>query len=266
MRKVSISLAPFDYANIKQMPSPEDFANDVFECYQAGASVAHFHVVDQEARPTSDTTWFQQSIGAIREKCDIIIQGSTGGVGVSWEARSAALDVPGVEMASLNMGSCNIGNLAYINTPEEIRQWAKQMKQNRIIPDMAIFEPGMFSMLKQLQHENLIDPPYVIGLPMGFPNAVPAAPENLVHMVNQLPENAVWSIISHHASDYQMLAAAIACGGNIRVGFEDSAHLTSTRQANSNAELVAQARDLIHLLGQEAATADETRKMYGITG
>ncbi len=264
MHKVIISVAPIDYADVKSIPPAEELAADICNCCAAGASIVHLHVFDRQGKPTVDTAYFEEIITKVREGCDIIIQGSTGGVGLSLDERSVALEVKGVEMSSLNMGSCNVGDEAYINTPLDIEYWAEKMKKNRIVPDMAVFEPGMFVMVDRVIRKGLIPEPYVFGIPLGFPTALPATPENLIFMVNKLPRNSLWSLIHHHSEDFRLHAAAVAMGGNIRVGFEDSAHLAKNEKASCNADMVAKARDLVQMVGLNVAIPAEAREMIGI--
>src|SRR3954468_14501906 len=100
VRPVVLTLAPVDYTDLRRFPSGEALADDICAGHAAGASVVHFHVTDAKGQATSDTSFFDGVVRRVREKCDIIIQGSTGGVGVPWEVRIAALAARGLEMAS----------------------------------------------------------------------------------------------------------------------------------------------------------------------
>jgi 3-keto-5-aminohexanoate cleavage enzyme len=104
----------------------------------------------------------------------------------------------------------------------------------------------------------------VTSICLGFPGALPATVDNLVFMISKLPSRAAWTLVHHGAHDVALLAAAIAAGGNIRVGFEDSNDLGGGRRATSNAELVRKAHDLVTLLDRRVATTAETRERYGI--
>ena len=261
---VVIVVAPVDYQDPSRFPAAEQLAEDIVQCCAAGASVVHFHVTDDQGRPTLDTAFFEGIAGRVREQCDIIIQGSTGGVGATVEERSAALQVPTVEMASLNMGSCNLFGRAYVNAPEEVRAWAERMRDRGIVPDQCFFEPGFFTMRDWLAARGLATEPCVASLCLGFPNALPATVENLVFMKSKLPAGAAWTLVHHGARHFSLLAAAIACGGNIRVGFEDSPWLAPDQKAVCNRQLVEKARDLIQQLGYQVATPEAARQRFGL--
>jgi 3-keto-5-aminohexanoate cleavage enzyme len=222
--------------------------------------VVHFHVTDAAGRATSNTTFFDGVVQSVRDRCDIIIEGSTGGVGVPWEVRSAAMSAVGLEMASLNMGSCNLFGQAYVNTPDDIATLGARMHESGVVPDMCFFEPGFFTSLEKLPARSRP----VCSICLGFPGTLPATVENLAFMTSKLPPRAEWTLVHHGAPDPALLIAAIAAGGNIRVGFEDSRALGGGAVARNNAQLVANARLLVEQLGRRVATADEVRQRYGI--
>lgn len=269
MTKVAITVAPLAqtyYDDVDSFPTPERLAQEIYECWLAGASVVHLHVIDERGNATVDTSNFQKTVRMIRAKCDIIIQGSTGGVSdLTSDQRSVSVEVPQVEMGSLNMGSCNIGEQAYINTPCDVEFWAEKMRKNNVIPEMTFFEPGMMTLIHRLLGKGLIEQPFVANLALGFPGTLPATADNILYMVRQLPKNSVWTLTPHHAVDYSFHALSVVIGGNVRVGFEDSIYLAPDKKASNNVELVAKAREIIEQLGRSAANPAETRQMYGIT-
>jgi 3-keto-5-aminohexanoate cleavage enzyme len=200
----------------------------------------------------------------VRENCDIVIQGSTGGVGVPWEVRSAAMAADNLEMASLNMGSCNLFGRAYINTPEDIAALAAKMADVHVVPDMCFFEPGFFTALTALERKVAAPRRPVCSICLGFPGTLPATLENLAFMISKLPAKAEWTLVHHGSHDFALLAAAIAAGGNLRVGFEDSRDLGGGLVAARNVELVAKVRTLAEQLGRKIATPSQVRSRYGI--
>lgn len=268
MTKVAITVAPLAqtyYDDVDYFPTPERLAQEACECSQAGASVVHLHVIDEQGNATVDTSHFQKTVRMIRAKCDIIIQGSTGGISdLTRDERSVSVEVPEVEMGSLNMGSCNVGEQAYINTPGDVEYWAEKMQKHDVLPEMTFFEPGMMTLIERLLDKKIIKHPLVVNLALGFPGTLPATAENIMFMVRQLPKDTVWTLTLHHVADYSLHALSVALGGNVRVGFEDSMYLAPDEKASNNVELVAKARELTELLGREVASPAETRQMYGI--
>lgn len=269
MTKVAITVAPLAqtyYDDVDCFPTPELLAQEIYECCLAGASVVHLHVIDENGNATVDTSSFQETVRMIRAKCDIIIQGSTGGVSdLTRDERSVSVEVPEVEMGSLNMGSCNVGEQAYINTPGDVEFWAQKMLRNKVVPEMTFFEPGMMTMIERLLDKGAVGRPLVVNLALGFPGTLPATVDNIVFMARQLPKDAVWTLTPHHALDFSLHALSVVLGGNVRVGFEDSMYLGPDKKASNNVELVTKAHNLIEQLGRQVAIPAETRQMYGIT-
>jgi 3-keto-5-aminohexanoate cleavage enzyme len=262
---VTITVAPVNYGDLGRFPSAATLADDIIACADAGASVVHFHVTDANGNSTSDTTWFESVVARVQERCDIVVQASTGGVGVPWDIRMASLSARGIEMASLNMGSCNLFGRAYINTPDDIAKLAQRLEAAAVIPDMCFFEPGMFDAFERLLADNSAPKQNpVTSICLGFPGALPASVQNLVFMISKLPPGAAWTLVHHGSQDFALFAAAIAANGSIRVGFEDSDELGGGRRARSNAELVRKARELVQLLDRSIATAAETRVRYRV--
>jgi 3-keto-5-aminohexanoate cleavage enzyme len=262
---VIITLAPVDYTTSGNFPSADALVDDICASHAAGASVVHFHVTDDHGDATSDTSFFDSVVRRVHERCDIVIQGSTGGVGVPWEVRAAALQAHGLEMASLNMGSCNLFGRAYNNTPADIAELSQAMLRGGVVPDMCFFEPGFFTSLPLVGDPLSDGRKPVFSLCLGFPGALPATLENLAFMKSKLPERAEWTLVHHGAADFALLATAIAVGGNIRVGFEDSRALGGGAKAGRNVELVEKIRTLITQLGRTVATPTEVRMRYGVT-
>ena len=260
---IVITVAPIDYGDPASFPSLEELVRDLIACAAAGAAVVHFHVTDVAGRPTSDTAFFDEVVRRVHEQADIVIQGSTGGVGIPWEVRTASLQASGLEMASLNMGSCNLFGRAYINPPEDIVALAARLNDAGVVADMCFFEPGFFDAFSSLKRARSPGP--VCSICLGFPGALPATLENLAFMISKLPPGAEWTLVHHGSNDFALLAAAIAAGGNIRVGFEDSRALGGGLVAHRNAELVGKARALIEQLGRTVATPADVRRRYGIS-
>lgn len=264
MHKTTIALAPAKYSDFTRFQTAGKLADEICDCCDAGASLVHIHVTDHLGRPTEDTSYFQEVVERVRSRCDIIVEGSTGGVGVAERIRSIALEVPEVEMGSLNMGSCNLFGKVYENPPSEIERIAGLMREKGVVPDMCFFEPGFVEALATLREKQLVAAPFAASVCLGFPGALSATVDNLCFMVGKLPPEAVWTLVHHDFRDFSLLAAAIARGGNIRVGFEDSMNLAPRQQADCNRRLVEKARELILLLGREVATTAETRQRFGI--
>jgi 3-keto-5-aminohexanoate cleavage enzyme len=227
--------------------------------------MVHLHVRDSQGNQTEDLGAFSKTLDLIRKESDIIIQGSTGGVtGLSREERCVSLDDPRVEVASLNMGSANIGEGVYVNTLSDIRFWARRMKERSIVPELEIFEGGMLSNVPRLLEEGSLVPPFYFNFVLGFEGPLPAEPHNLFFLKSMLPEGKFWGIVHDGMTDFSLLAAAIGLGASVvRVGFEDSVYFAPGEAAKTNAELVERIVALIRCMGCEIAIPREAREFLG---
>ncbi len=270
MSRVIVAIAP---VGPPEMPHPEhnptaprQVAEEVIACAQAGASLAHLHVRDAAGRLTGDLSGLRSTLDTIRSATDIVIQGSTGGLStLSLDERCVALADPRVEVASLNMGSVNMYESAYVNTLPDIRYWAGRMRAVRVLPELEIFEAGMIHTVAMLAEEGVLTAPLVFGLALGFPGALPATPASLMLLRNLLPAGSAWGLAHHGMTDLSLLAAAIGLGASVaRVGYEDGWHYGPGRVARSNRELVEQLVRMIDAMGLEVATPAQARQMLGL--
>ncbi|HHV94848.1 MAG TPA: 3-keto-5-aminohexanoate cleavage protein [Firmicutes bacterium] len=266
MRPVAIYVAPVGAELIEGNPlTAREIAEETIACARAGASLVHLHVRDEQGKLVEDTSVFKQTVDMIRRESDIIIQGSTGGMSdLSAAQRCTALQVDGVEVATLNLGSTNFGEGVYINSPSDIRYWAREMKARGIKPELQIFEPGMIETALQLFQEGLLEDPLLFNFALGFPGAMPATVKGCLYLSELVPDGAHWSVLHHGMDDFSFLAAALAMGAfAIRVGFEDS-HSIGGYTAKSNVELVSRVARLVTDLGYRIMNPAETRRQLGL--
>jgi 3-keto-5-aminohexanoate cleavage enzyme len=274
IRKIVITVAPVCHVGKPVPPgcrnplSPEAIAEDVTQCAKAGAGMVHLHMRDATGEQTSNPDIFRKTLDLIASKSDIIIQGSTGGLSsLSLEERCICLDVPKVEVASLNMGSVNFGETVYINTLPDIRFWAGRMKEKRVLPEMEIFDLSMVESCIKLANEGILDRPmhYNFCLGGGNASALSATPQNLGCMISLMEQDSHWGLNHDQMLDFSMLACALTMGASVvRVGFEDSFYYAPGKLAETNAILVEKLVPLIRSLGLEPATPIEARAMMGI--
>ncbi len=249
--------------------SPEGIADEVVRAYNAGANIVHLHVWDAEGHPTTDLAAFTRTLDLIRARCDIIIEGSTGGVNtLTPRERSVALETD-IEMASLNPGSVNYDEGVYINSPADIAYWTRTMHQRHIKPDIAIFDVGMIATSLNLAERGWIAPPYLFTFVVGQVGALPASPKNLLFLSETVPPASLWCVAGHGEHDggkgcLQMSVLAMAMGGHARAGFEDNVYYTPGEVATSNAQLIARLVRIAREIGREVATPDEARAMLSL--
>ncbi len=267
--KLLITVAPcIPPAMAAQIPgldlSPEGIAREVVRAANAGANVAHLHVWDERGQPTMELGAFERTLRLIRAGCDIVIEGSTGGVSTLTAAERCVALQADIELASLNPGSVNYDSGVYVNSPADIAFWAQEMRRRRIKPDIAIFEAGMIANAVSLAEQGWIEPPMLFGFVLGQRGALPATPKNLLFLSETIPAGSLWGVVGHGGSDLRMAALALAMGGHVRAGFEDNPFYRPGELATSNAQLIERLVRLARELGREPATAVEARRMLGL--
>ena len=274
MRKIIVTVAPVCHVG-KPIPegcknplTPEEITEDVLNCYRAGACQVHLHTRDLKGNPTFELDVFSQTIHAIREHSDMIIQGSTGGLSdLSLADRCVSLNVPEVEIASLNMGSVNFGETVYINTMPDLRYWAKRQQEANVVPEMELFDLSHVECCTRLADEGVIRRPlhYNFCVGPGGSSNLSATGRNLALLCALTEPGTSWGINHDSMKDFSILACAIGMGANaVRVGFEDSFYYAEGKLARTNAELVERLVTLIRAMGCEPATPAEAREMLEI--
>ncbi len=244
----------------------EEIVREAKSAYDAGAALIHLHVRWDDGTPTQDKGRFQECIDAIRKECpDVIIQPSTGGaVGMTDLERLQSTEVtPTPEMATLDCGTCNFGgDEIFINTDNTINNFGDIMKERGIKPECEVFDKGMIDLALKAAKKGHIDHPmhfdFVLGVQMT------ATVRDLVFMVGSLPPGATWTATGIGRECWNIVAATIALGGHVRVGFEDNVYMSKGVLAKSNGEMVERVVQIAKLMNREIATPDEAREILGL--
>jgi 3-keto-5-aminohexanoate cleavage enzyme len=269
MNKLIITVAPTGNVPTRgtcpDLPvSPAEIAEDVYRCYNAGASVAHIHARDKDGKPTADSSAFKPIIDKIREKCNIIIQLSTGArAGKSAAERGACIELK-PEMASLSTGSSNFSRTVNYNPPELIKELAGRMFELGVKPEIEVFDISALEHAAYLADKGFINKPMHINLVFGVPGSMGGIPRNLFFLIESLPAGCTWSVTSVGKSHRQLSALAIILGGHVRTGLEDLLELEEGCPV-SNLQLVERVATLARTYGREPATAAEARLMLDLT-
>jgi 3-keto-5-aminohexanoate cleavage enzyme len=250
---------------------PGEIAASAYDCFNAGAAICHIHARDTSGENTSDIEVFMDIHGRIREKCNIIIQDSTGGgPNLTQEERIVCLKAE-PEMASLNMGtlmrvSGPYKGVPWSNMPEEIDYYVGEMKKRGIKPEMEIYSHAMLSEVRRLIAEDRVQKPYCVNIVLGmrYQGAEPATPETFMSIARQLPEGVMFNCTGVGSAQTTLGTMSMLLGGNVRVGLEDNIYYAKGQLAESNAQLVARMVRIARELGKEPATPDEAREYLGI--
>jgi len=244
----------------------EEIVREAKSAYDAGAALIHLHVRWDDGTPTQDKGRFQECVDAIRKVCpDVIIQPSTGGaVGMTDLERLQSTEItPTPEMATLDCGTCNFGgDEIFINTDNTINNFGDIMKERGIKPECEVFDKGMIDLALKAAKKGHIDYPmhfdFVLGVQMT------ATVRDLVYMATSVPAGSTWTATGIGKTCWDIVAATIALGGHVRVGFEDNVYMSKGVLAKSNGEMVERVVQMAKLMNREIATPDEARQILGL--
>jgi 3-keto-5-aminohexanoate cleavage enzyme len=252
--------------------APAEYAAEARRAVDEGASMIHIHARTPDGAPSYEVEDFRAITEAITAEVDVIVNYSTGAIGVPLEKRVAYLRALKPDVAALNMGSMNYAKysrarrefvfaMVFANPFEEIVALLEEMNQLGIKPEHECFDLGHVGSLEPLVHKGVLHPPLHVSCVMGVLGGAPPTPRNLVAMVDNVPAGSHWGLIGISRAQWTLVAAALALGGSVRVGLEDNFYLPGGEMARSNGDLVARARRMAEDAGRRVATVAEARAM-----
>ncbi|MCC9295619.1 3-keto-5-aminohexanoate cleavage protein [Clostridium sp. WLY-B-L2] len=246
--------------------TPQEIANEAYECWKAGAAIVHLHMIDEEGRGTMNKDKFAETVELIKSKCDVVINLTTSGdLNATDETRMAHLVELKPEMASYDAGTMNwMNNSVFYNTPAFLEKLGNCMKTNNVKPEVEIFDAGMIYNTLYYVKKGVLDVPTHYQLVLGAVGGTAATVENLVYLKNLLPKGSTWSAFGIGKQHLPILYATIALGGHVRVGLEDNIYYSYGKIAKSNVEFVERAVRVIKEANKEEATPAEAREILGI--
>jgi 3-keto-5-aminohexanoate cleavage enzyme len=274
-------------ANREQCPAipytPEEYASEARRIVDEGGVHIHIHARSPDGKPSYEIEDFVAIRDAIRAEVGdaVIINFSTGTVGVPVEKRIAYLEAGRPAVAALNMGSMNyakysrsrkdfVFKFVFQNPFDEIIELLQAMRRLHIKPEHECFDIGHVASLEPLVDMGLLDAPLHADFVMGVVGGIPASARNLAAMADNMPAGGGgrvpnhWGVIGIGRDQWMLVAAALTLGGSIRVGLEDNFYLPDGAMARSNGELIAKARQMTEDLGRRPATVQEARALLGI--
>ena len=260
--------------------TPEEYAAEARRAVDEGAAMIHIHARTPDGVPSFEVEDFRAITEAIRaEVDDVIVNYSTGAIGVPNEKRSAYLRALRPDVAALNMSSMNyakysakrkefVFSAVFENSFDTITEFLQAMNELGIRPEHECFDSGHVANLDPLIDMGLLAAPLQISCVMGVSGGIRPTPQNLAHMAGQIPGGAEgpnnWGVIGIGRGQWRLVAAAAALGGNVRVGLEDNFYLPGGEMAGSNGDLIARARRLVEDIGRRAASVSEARELLGV--
>ena len=267
--------------------APRQIADAAIEAAKAGAAITHLHVRDPETgKGSRDTGLFKEAVDLVRASDTDVVINLTAGMGGDWtpSADDPAMPGPGTDMigaeerlahikecmpeiCSLDCGTLNFGNgdEIYISTPPMLRRMASLTQEWGVKPELEVFDLGHIRFAKAMVDEGLIDAPPMFQLCLGIPWGADQSVEIMSAMKSQLPPGASWASFGISRMQMSMAAAAVALGGNVRVGLEDNIWLDRGVPA-TNGQLVTRVVEIIERMGGRALTPQEARNKLRLRG
>jgi uncharacterized protein (DUF849 family) len=264
--------------------TPQQIATSALEAAQAGAAVVHIHVRDpRTGRASMELDLYRQVIELIRSVDPELIINLTTGPGGRFipsdddpkvaapgttllppERRVEHIAALKPDICSLDLNTMNSGGDVVINTPKNVRRMASVIREAGVKPEFEIFDSGDLHLALDLIKEGVLDGPGLWTLVMGVKYGFAATPETLLYARNFLPQGAAWSAFGIGRAEFPIVAQAWLAGGHVRVGLEDNIYISKGVLAETNAVLVARARDIVLSLGGEIAPPREAREQLGL--
>jgi 3-keto-5-aminohexanoate cleavage enzyme len=279
------------WANPSLPITAEEQAQAAFECYEAGAAIVHIHVRGDDGQNTPDLKYYNETIKLIGEKCPIIRQIGNG-IGArlvehhfttksgkkrvtteivqpTLEERLNLLEItPPPEMHTINAGTFEFrtpyGGSVFQNPMDFNRTYIKRCKKKEFGIEIEVYDSSHISNVLEFVETGLLEPPLHFSLVLGIKGGAPAKPENLLQMVHQLPEGSTWQVVTVGRYHFRTNTIAMAMGGNIRTGLEDTIYYGKGELAEGNAQLVRRMVRIAEELGKDVATVNEAKEILGL--
>jgi len=244
--------------------TPEELAESAQRAVEAGASIIHLHVRDEDGKPTQRADVFDEVTNKIRERCECILQYSTGGaVGTPLEERCAPLKLK-PEMATLSMGTMNFGKDIFENTENTIRSISKAIQNNGVMPELEVFDYGMMETADRYIKNGYIPEKFHVDFVLGVPGGMSGEIKNLIFLLDRLRLGQTWTVAGVGRFQLPLTAHAIAMGGHVRVGLEDNIYYRKGELTKSNAQLVERVTRISKELERPIATVEEAKEILGL--
>jgi 3-keto-5-aminohexanoate cleavage enzyme len=247
--------------------TPERIGEDAVACWRAGAAIVHIHARNDAGEPRWESELFERSLKVIRDAgSDVIVNFTTSWGGqdpnATDEVRFAPLELR-PEIASFDCGSMNFGEAIFHNSKPFLRRLATAMLDAGVKPEIEIFDAGMLANAVELRDEGLLKGPLYFQFVMGIKGGAPATAKHLMHLIDSLPGDSVWSVCAIGRAQLPMNALGLINGGNVRTGLEDNLMLRRSVPA-SNEALVTRLRQLVELMELRVATPAEAREILDL--
>lgn len=258
-------------ADVSPLPvTLDELVHAAVECEAAGASVIHVHIRDAQAAPSLDLSRLQDTVAALREHTDLIVQLSTGGAVTDPEADRLRVLEAAPDMASCTMGTVNFGDEVFMNRWEFIVELHQRMRDAHVTPEYEIFDLGHLASLQRLldkhglPHGEHVHVDFVLGVPGGAPGDAETVTAFAQAARRHLPAGATFSATGIGRTTLPVMLTALAAGGHLRVGLEDTVSFARRQPAEGNAQLVKRAAEAAALAQRPVMTPGQARELLAL--
>jgi 3-keto-5-aminohexanoate cleavage enzyme len=246
---------------------PQEIVDDLIECRDAGASIVHLHVRDEDGKDTKNPERFQEFQDVIQDNCgDILVNFTTGGDFSREERINRVVETERrPEIATIDVGPMTFGQTrTHTNPREQNVEYTRQLQNHNIKPEIEIFNQGHIPEAKYLIEQGLLDEPYWFSLILGMQTGTPPHPRNLINLIENIPEGTEWQCLATGKHQLPLTTISIALGGHVRTGLEDNIYYKKGELAKSNAQLVRRTARIAKELERPIATPSEARNILNI--
>ncbi|NNF47167.1 MAG: 3-keto-5-aminohexanoate cleavage protein, partial [Desulfofustis sp.] len=247
---------------------PEEIAEEIYDCWQAGASIAHIHVRDDDDKSSMDFDKFTETVELIRATdCDIVLNLTTSGqLGLKDEDRMKHIIALKPELASYDCGSMNWAHsTVFENSPRFLEKLGMAMQDNNIKPEIEIFDAGMVYNALYYLKKGILKAPLHFQFVLGAPGGMTATVENLMFLKTLIPADSTWGALGIGRGHLPIMYTTLALGGHVRVGMEDNIYYSKGVLAKSNVDFVERTKRIAAEIDKEIATPDEAREILSLS-
>jgi len=256
--------------------TPVEIAEEARRCADAGCAVVHIHAREDDGLPSFSVDKYRQIMEEIRKRTDIIINFSTGAVGIPMEERVGHIHRLRPEIGALNMGSMNYAiysrskkqfyfDFVFANPFKDIIYLLEKMNEAGVQPELECFDNGHIGNTRPLLDMGILRAPLNFSLVMGVLGGIPSTTRALVFQAESLPPGSFWKLVGISQDVWPLTAATLSLGGHVRVGLEDNFYLPNGEMAKGSSYLVEKAVEMIHDTRREVATIAEAREILHLS-
>ena len=266
-------------ANRNQCPAipytPAEYAEECRRCHEAGAAVVHLHARDDDGSPSFKAERYAEIADAVKEKSPVLINFSTGAIGIPMEERVAHISGYKPHIGALNMGSLTyakysasrkafVFDMVFANPYRDIIYLLQAMNEAGVKPELECFDSGHVAGCEALIHMGLLKPPLDFSFILGVTGGMKATARHLAFQAETAPAGSTWKVIGISREQWRLVAAALSLGGDVRVGLEDNFYLPDGSMATSNGDLVARGARMARDVGREPASVEQAKQLLNI--